>query len=88
MKQYFFVTLLSLGAQIRGAQTRYTVVNFGLYQALEDIIFIYSDVRKYYNDEIMLNTKTHSHTDEKLFASFYIENVFAKYFAKCCHLFT
>ena len=30
----FFITLISLGAQIRGAQTRYTVVNFGLYQPL------------------------------------------------------
>ena len=30
----FFLTLLSLGAQIRGAQTRYTFVNFGLHQPL------------------------------------------------------
>ena len=57
----FFLTLLSLGAQIRGAQTRYTVDNFGCYQPLEDIIFIYSDIRKYYNDETMLNTKTLPH---------------------------
>ena len=31
----FFITLISLGAQIRGAQTRYTVVNFGLNQPLD-----------------------------------------------------
>ena len=37
---YVFVTLTDLGAQIRGAQTRYTVVNFGLNQPLTtDIIF-------------------------------------------------
>ena len=30
----FFLTLLSLGAQIRVAQTLNTVVNFGLYQPL------------------------------------------------------
>ena len=76
-----------MGAQIRGAQTRYTVDNFGCYQPLEDIIFIYSDIRKYYNDETMLNTKTLPH-GRKLFTSFYIENVFAKYFANCRHLFT
>ena len=29
-----FITLIDLGAQIRGAQTRYTVVNFGLNQPL------------------------------------------------------
>ena len=28
----FFITLISLSAQIRGAQTRYTVVNFSLNQ--------------------------------------------------------
>ena len=31
----FFITLISLDAQIRGAQTRYTVVNFGLNQPLD-----------------------------------------------------
>ena len=31
---YVFITLIDLGAQIRGAQTRYTVVNFGLNQRL------------------------------------------------------
>ena len=30
-----FITLIDLGAQIRGAQTRYTVVNFGLNQPLK-----------------------------------------------------
>ena len=29
-----FITLIDLGAQIRAAQTRYTVVNFGLNQPL------------------------------------------------------
>ena len=29
-----FITLIGLGAQIRGAQTRYTVVNCGLNQPL------------------------------------------------------
>ena len=29
-----FITLIDLGAQIRGAQTRYTVVNFGRNQPL------------------------------------------------------
>ena len=29
-----FITLIDLGAQIRGAQTRYTVVSFGLNQPL------------------------------------------------------
>ena len=29
-----FITLIDLGAQIRDAQTRYTVVNFGLNQPL------------------------------------------------------
>ena len=54
---------------------------------LEDIIFMYSGIHKYYNDEIIFNTKTCFYTDERLFASFYIQNDFAKYFAKCCHLF-
>ena len=31
----FFINLINLGAQIRGAQTRYTVVNFGLNQSLQ-----------------------------------------------------
>ena len=31
---YVFVTLIDLGAQIRGSQTRYTVVNFDLNQSL------------------------------------------------------
>ena len=29
-----FITLIDLGAQIWGAQTRYTIVNFGLNQPL------------------------------------------------------
>ena len=33
----FFITLINLGTQIRGAQTRYTIVSFGLNQPL--IIF-------------------------------------------------
>ena len=35
-----------------------------------------------YNDEIIINTKTYFHTDEKLFQLFCSENDFAKYFAK------
>ena len=31
---FVFITLIDLGAQIRGIQTRYTVVNFGLNQPL------------------------------------------------------
>ena len=31
---FVFVTLINLGAQIQGAQTQYTVVNFGLDQPL------------------------------------------------------
>ena len=31
----FFITLMNLGARIRGAQTRYTVVSFGLDQPLD-----------------------------------------------------
>ena len=30
----FFITLINLGAQIRGAQTRYTIVNLVLNQPL------------------------------------------------------
>ena len=30
----FFITLINLGAQIRGAQTQYTIDNFGLNQPL------------------------------------------------------
>ena len=30
----FFITLINLGAQIRGTKTRYTVVNFDLNQPL------------------------------------------------------
>ena len=30
----FFITLINLGAQIRGAQTQYTIANFGLNQPL------------------------------------------------------
>ena len=41
---------------------------------IEDIIF------NHYNDEITINTKTHFHTNEKLFELFCIENDFAKYF--------
>ena len=32
-----FITLIDLGAQIPGAQTRYTVVNFGLDQPLSTV---------------------------------------------------
>ena len=38
-------------------------------------------------DEIIVNTKTHFLTDEKLFELFWIENDFAKYFAKFWNLF-
>ena len=31
-----FITLIDLGTQIRGAQTRYTIINFGLDQPLFD----------------------------------------------------
>ena len=41
----------------------------------------------YYNDEILVNTKTHFSTDEKLFELFCIENDFATYFAKLSNLF-
>ena len=38
-----FITLIDLGAQIRGAQTRYTVVSFSLNQPLPLQIFpVYS----------------------------------------------
>ena len=30
-----YITLIDLGTQIRGPQTRYTVVNFGLNQPLQ-----------------------------------------------------
>ena len=35
-----FITLIDLGAQIRDAQTRYAVVNFGLNQPLQKCIFL------------------------------------------------
>ena len=35
----------------------------------------------------MINTKTHSYTEEKIFELFYIKNDFAKYFAKFHNLF-
>ena len=41
---------------------------------------------KYYNNEIIMNTKTYFHMDEKLFELGCIENDFAKYFAKFCNL--
>ena len=34
-----FITLIDLGAQIQGTQTRYTFVNFGLNQTLENNLF-------------------------------------------------
>ena len=37
-----FITLIDLGAQIRGAQTRYTVVNFGLNQPLHLLYHVWS----------------------------------------------
>ena len=38
----FFITLINLGAQIRGAQTQYTVVSFGLNQHLSlTLLFFY-----------------------------------------------
>ena len=37
--QSFFITLIDLGAQIRGAQTWYTIVNFGLNQPLAVSIY-------------------------------------------------
>ena len=42
---------------------------------------------KYYNDEIIINTKTFFSTDEKLFELFCIEHDFVKYFAKFYNLF-
>ena len=33
-----FITLIDLGAQIRGAQTRYTVVSFGLNQPMDGYV--------------------------------------------------
>ena len=33
-KNTYFLTLLSLGAQIQGAQTLYTIASFSLYQPL------------------------------------------------------
>ena len=39
-------------------------------KTLGDIIFTYSGIRKYYNYEIIFNTKTHFYAYEKLFASF------------------
>ena len=37
---------------------------------------------RYYNDEIIINTKTHFFTDAKLFELFFIKDDFAKYFEK------
>ena len=37
---------------------------------------------RYYNDETIINTKTHFYTDEEFFELFCIENDFAKQFAK------
>ena len=42
---------------------------------------------KYYNHEIIINTKTHFYTNENLFELIFIKNDFAKYFAKFCSLF-
>ena len=42
---------------------------------------------RYYNDEIIINTKTYFCTDEKFFELFCIENDFAKCFAKFLNFF-
>ena len=42
---------------------------------------------RYHNDEIIINTKTHFHADEKIFELFCIENDFPKYLAKLFNLF-
>ena len=34
----FFITLINLGTQIQGAQTRYNVVNYGLNQPLHYVM--------------------------------------------------
>ena len=42
-----FITLIDLGAQIRVAQTRYTIVNFGLNQPLHmKMNFDYFQIQK------------------------------------------
>ena len=42
---------------------------------------------RYYNNEIITNTKTKFYTDGKLFELFCFENDLAKYFEQCCTLF-
>ena len=39
---------------------------------------------QFYNDEIIINTKTHFYTDEKLFELFCTENAFEKGNGSCC----
>ena len=41
----------------------------------------------YYNDKIIINTKTHFHKEEMLFKLFCIKNDFAKYFGDVLILF-
>ena len=50
-------------------------------KTLEEDINFYPGPR-YYNDEIVINTKTYFHADEKLFGLGCIENDFCKYVAK------
>ena len=69
-----------------------TVVDGSIFYKTTKAITFEKSVRKifllsYYNDEIVINTKIHLYTDERLFELFCIENNFAKYFAKCCNLF-
>ena len=55
-----FITLTDFGAQIRGAQTRYTVVNFGLNQPLSESHLVNSPIQLgipfaiYYSDELFM----------------------------------
>ena len=51
-----FITLIDLGAQIRGAQTQYTVVNFGLNQPLNvrDVFLSVTCYRKQFQVQLTL----------------------------------
>ena len=62
---------------------------WNIYKAIrEKHIFPKIYFPRYCNDEIIIDSKKHFYTDEKLFELFcIIENDFAKYFAKCCNLF-
>ena len=55
-----------------------------LLQAKEKVLLLPS----YYNDEIIINIKTHFHTKEKLLELFCIKNDSVKYFAKYCNFYT